>query len=129
MKKIALILGLFCIAQTAAADLISEVGGGYKLATTSLVLKPGCTDVIPRGPVVDDPKSEHYQRGTASCGGDNPVFIGWPIAWQSDRSGPFNYRVGWFHMSHWFDGGADREAHMDCLCATVTINWSKRKKK
>ena len=116
---VTLILGTVVLCSAAKADIITTFGGGYKIpATTSYVLRPECFKVKSTQP---------YYREFASCGGDNPVFVGWPVAWRSDRNGPFNYTVGWFHMSHWFDGGSDRETHMDCLCMTVEFNWSKRK--
>lgn len=79
--------------------------------------------VVPSWP--DNPRAD----GLYSCGGDNPLFIGWPIAWQSNFSDVWTIRAGWFHFSHWFDGGRDHELHMDCICSTVTLNWSARRRR
>lgn len=93
----------------ARADIITEFGGGLKShSSTSYVLRDGC----------------HTIEGKP-CGGDNPLFIGWPVAYQTPGG---RFRVGWFHMSHWFDGGKDRETHFDCLCASWTFNWARLKK-
>lgn len=106
----------------AKADVITEFGAGYKsFSTTSVVMLPECHHVV-----IDEtrPNTPGLNYRGASCGGDNPVFIGWPFAWQSSFSDVWTVRAGWFHLSHWFDGGKDRELHMDCACVTATFNWT-----
>jgi len=119
--------------NSASADVITEFGGGYK-ARVSAVLEPICKQVMLTGEQQHSPSSPNYGKGLASCGGDNPAFIGWPIAWQSKENGKFGaftYRIGWFHYSNWFDGGnylpgGDRhETSMDLLAGTITFNWTK----
>lgn len=112
-------------ARPARAEIISELGMGYKLPTTSVVMQEDChavtiTETRPHRPDI-------FYR-PASCGGDNPVFIGWPIAWQKDF-GLWTVRAGWFHLSHWFDGGSDRELHMDAAAVTFTVNWSELRRR
>jgi hypothetical protein len=117
---------LLLLPMTAAADIVTEFGAGVKLGrSTSYLLLPACEYAI----VVSPPWPEN-PRGTThsySCGGDNPAFIGWPVAWQSDFSDVWTIRVGWFHYSNWFDGGRDRETHMDAIAVTTTFNWTKWK--
>lgn len=114
-----MILGLL-VSHEAKADIISEIGGGVKNPrTTSYVLREECNTVYTY-PRIPFELESGFRR---SCGGDNPVFVGWPIAYQSPTG---NWRVGWFHMSHWFDGGSSRETHFDCVCASWTVNWSSK---
>jgi hypothetical protein len=114
----------------AEGSLVTEVGMGYKIeATTSTVLLPDCHRVTG---IEFQPEQregdESWGRVSASCGGDNPVFIGWPLAyeWES-KTGALRWRAGWFHYSHWFDGHSDRETHFDAAAVSVTIVWGKRK--
>lgn len=120
----------------AKADVITEFGMGWKSPNTSIVMLPECRQVhlhddLSPGLKLTDPTSRHWGRPTTSCGGDNPAFIGWPIAWESKWRGSFKYRVGWFHYSNWFDGGkylkgGDRhETHMDLVAGTITFNWTR----
>ena len=104
----------------AQGRLFTEFGGGVKL-TASNVIESRCSTVY----------VEFEWRHTYSCGGDNPVFVGWPIAWEF----PNGARLGWFHMSHWFDGknnpalfqrGDGRETYFNCLCATWRRDWKRR---
>lgn len=110
----------------ARADVVTELGAGAKLpGTTSLLLQENCHSAV----IFETrPTDVGRNGGLTSCGGDDPVFIGWPVAWQKDF-GVWSVRAGWFHLSHWFDGGADRELHMDCACSTVTFNWTEWRKK
>lgn len=128
---------LLCSYQ-AEADIVTEFGMGWKTPNSSLVLQPECTQVRPVGEIVDSPDSRYFGRRFASCGGNNPAFIGWPIAWQTEgfgKYGAFTGRVGWFHYSNWFDGGnvvsafgGDRhETHMDLIAGTITFNWTRWK--
>lgn len=110
----------------AKADVITEFGFAYKL-DSSAVLDPLCHTVLLVGDIVTNPSSPYYDRPDTSCGGDNPAFIGWPIAWESQWRKAFKYRLGWFHFSHWGDGGSDRETHMDLFAMSITYNWSRRK--
>lgn len=80
--------------------LYVEIGAGYKIeGTTSAVLRPGCHQAY-----ADNVNSWR------SCGGDNPTAhfnAGYEF---SDK-----YRCEYSHFSHFFDGGSDRETHMDEL--------------
>jgi hypothetical protein len=63
-------------------ELITELGMGYKIPqTTSTVLLPQCHQVheIEFRPAAQEGDS-YWGRNDASCGGDNPIFVGWPIA-------------------------------------------------
>lgn len=111
-------LALNSCSTPAYADIVTEFGVGYKLPqTTSYVLRPECHTVV---------ASNSAHRELASCGGDNPAFIGWPIAWERTFDRPWRLRVGWFHFSHWGDGGKDRETHMDAAVVSVTRIWRRR---
>lgn len=127
MKKVIallVILAATLLVTNVRADVITEFGAGIKNPrTTSLVLQEKCHEVLVTATRPDDPSV--YR--TASCGGDDPLFVGWPVAyeWTSPRE-VFRIRAGWFHLSHWFDGGPNREVHLDCACVSLTVNWSKR---
>ena len=111
-------------------DVVSTMGTGFKLNNqSSAVLDPNCTMIL-----FTQGKEFRNGRKEASCGGDNPIFIGWPIAMEKNM--PY-WRVkwGWFHMSSIFDGskldwlhGDQREVHFDCVCMEATFNWSKRRR-
>lgn len=119
-----LVLALW-LSLPAQADIVSELGGGIKLPGSSYVLQPKCRKVIAFEP--DDGRDY-------PCGGDNPAFIGWPVAWERPDG---NLRVGWFHYSNWFDGGelsqlsgGDKyETQFNCLCVSWKFNWTSRLKK
>lgn len=120
----------------AKADIVTEFGIGYKLETSSALLNPLCTSVtIPNAnPLRSNPSSPHWGRNSASCGGDNPIFIGYPIKWESDYRGPWAWSVGWLHFSSIADGGnvldfgGDRhEVHMDAVVISAKFNWSRRR--
>lgn len=117
------LLVVLAFSPKAHADVVSEFGGGYKMpATTSVVLLPECHSVVITETRPDTPEINYR---TSSCGGDNPAFVGWPIAWEREyANGALRFRGGWYHYSNWLDGGRDRETHMDCACATLTVNWS-----
>lgn len=131
-KTLALLSLLFT--GTAQADWVTEVGMGYKMPNTSYLLMPACQKAQVVAPLW--PENPRPPPQTYSCGGDNPAFIGWPIAWQSDelgKYGAYTVRAGWFHYSNWFDGGelqnvtrtGDRyETYMNLLAVTATFNWS-----
>lgn len=115
------------IAGKARADVISEIGMGVKMErTTSVVMLPVChtaqiTETKPATPSLD--------FRVSSCGGDNPAFIGWPIAWEREyANGAVRFRGGWFHYSNWFDGGRDRETHMDLAAVALTFNWTQMRR-
>lgn len=120
---------LLLLPLPAFADIVSEFGVGWKLErSTSYLLLPVCeqaTVVVPEWP--DNPRGS----GLWSCGGDNPAFIGFPVAWQSNFSDIWTIKAGWFHYSNWFDGGSKHETHMDAIAMTTTFNWSawKRRRK
>lgn len=119
-------------AQKAHADLVTEIGGGYKFGESG-VLRPECalvTVLEARGGFERDPNTGAIR--TMDCGGDNPVFVGWPLAWDFKNG---NTRFGWFHMSNWLDGGElsrwthtgdNHETSFNCLCASHTFHWSRR---
>jgi hypothetical protein len=119
---------------TSNADVVTEWGWGIKAPNTSVVMLPRCQSVALIGDITTNPESPNFGRRFASCGGNNPAFIGWPIAWESDdfgKHGAFKVRGGWFHYSNWFDGGnyfrhlGDRhETHMDLAAFTITFNWT-----
>jgi len=140
--KLFLLLGALFLVSLAAstdakADIVTEFGGGYKF-NSSVVLAPECQviHIHEDQPIRANPSSPYWGRSNASCGGDNPAFIGWPIAWQSKpngKHGAFTYRIGWFHYSNWFDGGElsswtstgdEHETHMNLLAGTITFNWT-----
>lgn len=105
----------------AHAGLVTEIGGGWKdFNTTSYLMQSVCKKVV-----VVKPEYPENPRGSSpySCGGDNPVFIGWPIAWDFELKRGNTVRLGWFHQSQWFDNKG--ELHFDCLCATWTIKWGR----
>lgn len=124
----------FMLASSPApADVITEFGFGYKLPdSTSFVLQERCHTAS----LIENEHGEWiYYRGPGanlpngsgrSCGGDNPLFVGWPVAYEHEFEGPWTIRAGWFHMSHWFDGGSDRETHLDAAVVSFKFNWSKR---
>lgn len=116
------ILGLGMLGPSpAGADIITEFGAGVKSpGTTSVLMRKEChlATIIETRP--DTPGLDYRD---ASCGGDDPIFSGWPVAYQKDF-GVWTLRAGWYHFSHWFDGKSDRELHMDCACITATFNWS-----
>lgn len=103
--------------SASAGGLITEFGGGIKLNTTSFPMLPECKKVV-----VVDPANNPRHADPFSCGGDDPIFIGWPIAWEFDNG----TKLGWFHYSHWFDGRG--ELHLDCVCASWTKRWHRRKR-
>lgn len=112
------LLAVICM-RPARADIVTEFGAGYKLGSTSIVMRDYCHEVI----IVETrPARSDVHRGH-SCGGDNPAFIGWPIAWERDF-GVWTLRAGWFHLSHWGDGGRDRELHLDAATVSAKVNWS-----
>ena len=121
-----LALGFLLFGGMANADWISEFGMGYKNPrTTSVVMREECHTVTLSELRPADPELD-FRR--ASCGGDNPAFIGWPIAYEREfADGLYTLRAGWFHYSHWFDGGKGRELHFDAAVVSVRINWSKRR--
>lgn len=122
--KLVIAVMLACLLPVNAlkADVITEFGAGVKSpGTTSVLMRKEChlATIIETKP--DTPSLDYRD---ASCGGDDPIFIGWPIAWEKDL-GVWTVRAGWFHFSHWFDGKSDRELHMDAAAVTAKFNWSK----
>jgi hypothetical protein len=123
MRVLILTLILLSGHAQAEGEWITEFGGGYKIeATSSALFHKDCTQAYMR---------ELGNRGWSSCGGDNPVFVGWPIMYRTTKNWGY-WQVGWFHQSHWFDGsgfvdwGGDAyELHFDCVCATIGFNWSR----
>ena len=145
--KIILLLLLPFLAGAARADVITEFGIGWKVPENNVVplgssalFHPDCSQVnfaVASNRAYTRENSPHWGKRTASCGGDNPIFIGWPVAFESNWRGPWRWRVGWFHLSHWGDGnpdspiaqifgeGDEHELTLDCLCATATFNWTR----
>jgi hypothetical protein len=99
-------------------EFVTEFGMGYKLSNTSIVLLPECETAL-----ISSPTEPKYDYRRASCGGDFPAFIGWPIAYEWQVGEVYSVRVGWFHYSNWFDGGRDHESHMDLVAAVLTVHW------
>jgi hypothetical protein len=117
---------LLCVALAAPAhaDIVSEFGVGVKMRNTSYLLLPACNQAVVVNPA-DNPRWDDPY----SCGGDNPAFIGWTIAYEKEfRNGAIRWRTGHFHYSNWFDGGSRHETHADMAASTVTINWSQVKR-
>jgi hypothetical protein len=104
-----------------AGEFITELGGGYKdFPSTSFLMTSDCQKAIvtnPEWPTNPRPGQEW------SCGGDNPVFVGWPIAYEWTLTRGNRVRLGHFHLSQWFDNQG--EVHLDCLCASFTFRWSR----
>lgn len=98
----------------AQGGFITEFGGGFMLPqASSYLMTPECykaTVIVP----MDNPRS---YGGLYSCGGDDPMFVGWPVAWEF----PNKVKLGIFHYSHWFDN--DGESQFTCICASGTIHW------
>lgn len=120
-----LALGLL-LAHEARADerggLITEFGGGIKLPSSSYIAQPACKKVAVVSP--EWPANPRPPPQTFACGGDNPMFAGWPLAWEF----PNGVTLGWWHQSQWFDGhqwDGSGELHVDCLCATWRVRWSR----
>lgn len=127
MKKLMMVLAAASLLPVNAlkADIITEFGAGIKIpASTSILMLEECHVAQPLEMRPSDPSLEYR---VSSCGGDDPIFIGWPIAWEKDF-GVWSVRAGWFHFSHWFDGGRDRELHMDAGAVTATFNWTEWKR-
>lgn len=99
MRILAGLVPVFLCSCASAPGLYVEVGAGYKIEpNTSYVLRETCHEVTAPG------------VGRRSCGGDNPTAhfnAGWEF---NDR-----YRCEYAHFSHFFDGGSDREVHLDEL--------------
>ena len=117
MKTIVLILSLLLCAPAFAQRLITELGGGIKLPQgSSYLMMPDCKKAIVS-------QGENILRGPTgeySCGGNNPVFVGWVLAWEF----PSGVKLGYFHQSQWFDRKG--EIKFNCLCASGTIDWTRR---
>jgi hypothetical protein len=134
MRKILAAAAALAMAP-AQADIVTEFGMGYKLPSTSAVMMPICEQVLLQGRQLEDPSSPNWGKTHASCGGNNPAFVGWPIAWESSWKGPWRVRAGYFHYSNWFDGGTNftnlgdrHETHMDLAAVTATFNWTRWRK-
>lgn len=107
-------------ATPALAGWVTELGGGYLVPSyTSYILLPECKHVL----VLDPPDNPRTQTDTYSCGGHGPVALGWPIAYDFElKDGRF--RIGLFHMSHWFDNNG--ESQLNCICTTYTHKWGRK---
>jgi hypothetical protein len=122
MRKLLCAL-LALLPRTASAErgFITEFGAGYKNErSTSIVMMEDCHEVWV---VRTKPDRPDLNYRPASCGGDNPIFVGWPIAYEWSIGDVYRLRTGWFHYSHWFDGSKGRETHMDALAITLTVKW------
>lgn len=108
--------------------LITEIGGGLALPApyTSKLAAPSCWAAVPQRNMGTYAAPANGDSGELwACGGHNPVFIGWPIAWEF----PNGVRLGVFHLSHWFDGPpfkGDGEIAYTCVCASWTVHWGRR---
>ena len=115
--KLAILLSLLVALPANAGAFFSEIGGGWKdFNTTSYILRSPCKKVV-----VIVPQDNPRWGDEWSCGGDQPVFIGYPIAFTfaNERT-----TIGWFHMSNWMDN--DGETHFDCVCVTHRFYWRRR---
>ena len=120
MKRLIFLLAFLC-AEVQAGEFVTVLGVGLKFNNfSSAILDPECKQVDMRA---------RGGRGPSSCGGNNPIFIGWPIAF--DFNGR-RTRIGWFHFSSIGDGGGviswrgDRhETRFNCFCMTHTIRWKR----
>jgi hypothetical protein len=128
LEKLGLLFGALLVVlavgpKTAhAGEFITEFGGGYKnLPSTSFLLNSNCQKAIVTRP--EWPENPRGLTDDYSCGGDNPVFVGWPIAYEWTLTRGNSVRLGHFHMSQWFDGNG--ELHLDCVCASFTFRWGK----
>lgn len=120
-----LLLLAMLVSLKAHADIISEFGGGMKLSGSE-VLDTRCHSVLIVDPLSDFAFDGQGRQKTVSCGGA-VLFIGWPVAWESPNG---NTRVGWFHLSHWASGppfNHQNEVTLNCLCASHTFHWGKRR--
>lgn len=116
MKLILLALLLPLAVYAEGGGLITEFGGGVKLpASSSYIALPACKSVM----VVRPADSPRPPPQTYSCGGDNPIFVGWPLAWEF----PNGVKLGWHHQSQWFDTRG--ELHVDCICSSWTFRWNR----
>jgi len=120
----AVLVGLF-LSGTAHAGMFTELGGGIGIPKNDL-FSPACVWAVPLD-IHGQPLKDQYNNPgrTVACGGRNPVFIGWPIAWESANG---NTRVGWFHKSNLFDGppfNHNSELPFDCICASHKFRWSR----
>ena len=116
LKKLLLTVLVSLWAMPAFAQgFITELGGGVLSPNSSYLTLPDCKKAV-----VTIPMQENYS--TYSCGGDYPIFFGWPIAWEFKNG---NTKIGWAHFSHWFDGNG--ELHFNCLCVSHRFEWGKRK--
>jgi hypothetical protein len=106
-------------AHAEGGGLITEIGGGVKMPSISSYLtNPDCKKAV-----VTQPEWPANPRAglTYNCGGDNPLYQGYLLAWEFGNGVKF----GWWHQSQWFDN--DGEIHQNCLCASYTIRWGKRR--
>jgi hypothetical protein len=120
-----LLLLVMLASLKAHADIISEIGGGYKLPSSE-VMDARCHSVLIVDPLSDFAYDAQGRQKTVSCGG-RALFIGWPIAWESANR---NTRIGWFHLSHLASGppfNHQNEVALNCLCATHTFHWGRRR--
>ena len=113
---IALLAALLCAPAFAEGRLITEIGGGVKVSQgSSYLMMPDCKKAV----VTVGENNLRGPGGEYSCGGNNPVFVGWVLAWEF----PSGVKLGYFHQSQWFDH--EGEIKFNCLCASGTIDWSK----
>lgn len=126
VKYTLILLALLFKQDLAHADIITELGGGAQIDSyTSAVLDTRClSSVLYTSKSPSFVRDDQGRIRTVPCGGGNPLFVGWPIAYQSPDG---RWRVGLFHMSHWLQGppfNREAETSINCLCASWTINWS-----
>lgn len=119
-KALILIIVLLTASNALAGEFITELGGGFmERQKSSYILTQDCKSVVVINPTTS-PREIHFPY---SCGGDDPLFIGWPIAYEFNNG---NTRIGWFHYSHWFDNRG--ETQFNCLCASHKITWKNFKR-
>lgn len=108
-------------------DIVSRIGFAYKdLHNNSFLVQSACKKAavfVPR----DYPDNPRPFPQLYSCGGDNPAFVGYPIALKREwRKGAFSAVFGLFHQSQWFDNSG--EIQWTGPAAEFELNWSQMKR-
>lgn len=139
---LSLVLMVSCASQSEASEweVVSEIAMGWKTnAGTDAVFDPECIRIgvlTPRDFRGGGPLPHVYRD---DCGGHPLVYAGYPIAFVKDM-GTYQWKIGWFHFSSWFDGGnalynfeddpenAKVELSFNCVCGSFQWNWSKMRR-
>lgn len=117
---------LFFVTRCAHADLpkwdiVSSAGMAYKgipAFNSSYTIREDCKKVS-----VVVPQDNPRRSGLYSCGGDEPAFVGYPIAFKRKwLGGLIETKFGIFHQSQWFDGKG--ETQWTGPSVEMEFNWS-----